>query len=68
MRITKKSIRRVEIQMSTVTTVRDSGKKELRPSSVRRFEAETTMKWTMPRIVEVAVGLEINSYACAELN
>jgi len=25
------------------------------------------MKWTTPRIVEVAVGLEINSYACAEL-
>jgi len=28
---------------------------------------ETTMKWTTPRIVEIAVGLEINSYACAEL-
>ena len=26
------------------------------------------MKWTTPRIVEIAVGLEINSYACAELN
>jgi coenzyme PQQ precursor peptide PqqA len=25
------------------------------------------MKWTTPRIVEIAVGLEINSYACAEL-
>jgi coenzyme PQQ precursor peptide PqqA len=25
------------------------------------------MKWTTPRIVEVSVGLEINSYACAEL-
>jgi coenzyme PQQ precursor peptide PqqA len=30
-------------------------------------EEETTMKWTTPRIVEIAVGLEINSYACAEL-
>jgi coenzyme PQQ precursor peptide PqqA len=29
---------------------------------------ERTMKWTTPRIVEIAVGLEINSYACAELN
>ncbi|MGY8682803.1 pyrroloquinoline quinone precursor peptide PqqA [Bradyrhizobium sp. UFLA05-153] len=29
---------------------------------------EATMKWTSPRIVEVAVGLEINSYARAELN
>ncbi|RXH02894.1 pyrroloquinoline quinone precursor peptide PqqA [Bradyrhizobium vignae] len=26
------------------------------------------MKWTTPCIVEVAVGLEINSYARAELN
>jgi len=26
------------------------------------------MTWTTPRIVEIAVGLEINSYACAELN
>jgi len=25
------------------------------------------MKWTTPRIVEMAVGLEINSYACADL-
>jgi len=26
------------------------------------------MNWTTPRIVELAVGLEINAYACAELN
>jgi len=25
------------------------------------------MKWNKPRIVEVAVGMEINSYACAEV-
>jgi coenzyme PQQ precursor peptide PqqA len=24
-------------------------------------------KWKTPRIVEIAVGLEINAYACAEL-
>ncbi|MEE9140036.1 MAG: pyrroloquinoline quinone precursor peptide PqqA [Alphaproteobacteria bacterium] len=24
------------------------------------------MAWTTPKIVEIAVGLEINSYACAE--
>jgi coenzyme PQQ precursor peptide PqqA len=35
---------------------------------VRRFLEETTMIWTTPRIVEIAVGLEINAYACAELN
>ena len=23
--------------------------------------------WTKPKVVEIAVGLEINSYACAEL-
>ena len=34
---------------------------------LRRFEEETTMKWTTPRIVEIAVGLEINAYACAEI-
>ena len=30
--------------------------------------AETTTTWTSPRIVEIALGAEINSYACAELN
>jgi len=25
------------------------------------------MRWFKPKIVEVAVGLEINSYACAEI-
>jgi len=25
------------------------------------------MMWKTPRIVEIAVGLEINSYACAEV-
>jgi coenzyme PQQ precursor peptide PqqA len=25
------------------------------------------MAWKTPKVVEIAVGLEINSYACAEL-
>ncbi|MFZ0694125.1 MAG: pyrroloquinoline quinone precursor peptide PqqA [Alphaproteobacteria bacterium] len=25
------------------------------------------MTWTTPKIVEICVGLEINSYACAEV-
>jgi len=25
------------------------------------------MAWTTPKIVEICVGLEINSYVCAEL-
>jgi len=28
---------------------------------------ETNMTWYTPKIAEVAVGLEINSYACAEV-
>jgi coenzyme PQQ precursor peptide PqqA len=25
------------------------------------------MSWTTPRVVEIAVGMEINCYACAEI-
>jgi len=25
------------------------------------------MRWSKPKIIELAVGLEINSYACAEI-
>jgi coenzyme PQQ precursor peptide PqqA len=32
-------------------------------SEVRR----QTMRWRVPRIVEIAVGMEINAYACAAL-
>jgi coenzyme PQQ precursor peptide PqqA len=28
---------------------------------------ETTMAWKTPKIVEIALGAEINCYACAEL-
>jgi coenzyme PQQ precursor peptide PqqA len=28
---------------------------------------ETAMKWRTPIIIEIAVGLEINAYACAEV-
>jgi coenzyme PQQ precursor peptide PqqA len=28
---------------------------------------EMAMKWKTPVIVEIAVGLEINAYACAEV-
>jgi coenzyme PQQ precursor peptide PqqA len=28
---------------------------------------ETIMAWKKPRIVEVSLALEINSYACAEI-
>jgi len=26
------------------------------------------MKWKIPVIIEIAVGLEINAYACAEIS
>jgi coenzyme PQQ precursor peptide PqqA len=29
---------------------------------------EMAMKWKTPVIIEIAVGLEINAYACAEVN
>ena len=28
---------------------------------------ESHMTWNTPKIVEICVGLEINSYACAEV-
>jgi coenzyme PQQ precursor peptide PqqA len=28
----------------------------------------TVVKWKTPVIVEIAVGLEINAYACAEID
>jgi coenzyme PQQ precursor peptide PqqA len=28
---------------------------------------EMAMKWKTPVIIEIAVGLEINAYACAEI-
>jgi coenzyme PQQ precursor peptide PqqA len=52
----------MEIHMTTATAFKPSAPKQLQSSSQR----ESTMKWTGPRIVEIAVGLEINSYACAE--
>ncbi|MBV9863088.1 MAG: pyrroloquinoline quinone precursor peptide PqqA [Alphaproteobacteria bacterium] len=26
------------------------------------------MRWTKPQVVEIAIGLEINAYACADLD
>jgi coenzyme PQQ precursor peptide PqqA len=34
---------------------------------VRIKPRELTMKWKTPVIIEIAVGLEINAYACAEV-
>jgi coenzyme PQQ precursor peptide PqqA len=54
----------MEIQMAIATSLKPSVPKRL-PSLIAKA---TTMKWTTPRVIEFAVGLEINSYACAELN
>ena len=31
------------------------------------FRRDLNMAWKTPKIVEIAVGMEINAYACAEL-
>jgi len=28
---------------------------------------ETKMSWKTPRVIEIAVGMEINCYACADI-
>jgi coenzyme PQQ precursor peptide PqqA len=37
----------------------------LPPARIR--SRNTAMKWKTPVIIEIAVGLEINAYACAEI-
>jgi len=54
----------METHMTTATAVKPSMPMQLPPS----IQSEATMKWSSPRVVEIAVGLEINSYACAERN
>ena len=49
--------------MTTATAVERSLPKQL-PLSIQK---EATMKWSSPRVVAIAVGLESNSYARAEL-
>jgi coenzyme PQQ precursor peptide PqqA len=50
--------------MATATALEVSARNQL-PSSIQK---EATMKWRSPRVDEIAVGLEINSYASAERN
>jgi coenzyme PQQ precursor peptide PqqA len=33
----------------------------------KRRAAKPAKTWTKPNVVEIAVGMEINGYACAEL-
>src|SRR5262249_15688253 len=54
----------MEIQMATTAAFKPSAPKQL-PLSIQK---EATMEWTAPGIGEVSVGLEINSYARAELS
>jgi coenzyme PQQ precursor peptide PqqA len=56
-------------RMPTVTTKEDTPPLHLGNSAcVRRFQVATATKWIAPRIVEIAIGLEINAYACADPN
>ncbi|WP_211860803.1 pyrroloquinoline quinone precursor peptide PqqA [Neoroseomonas soli] len=34
----------------------------------RHLSEEATMAWKTPKIVEISLALEINSYACAEID
>ena len=38
---------------------------ESRVGDVNESPVEDAMQWKKPRVVEIAVGLEINYYACA---
>ena len=38
------------------------------PVGVRLLPEETTMAWKAPKIIEISLALEINSYACAEID
>jgi coenzyme PQQ precursor peptide PqqA len=38
-----------------------------RPASRRATGRNRIMRWKTPKIVEVSLALEINSYACAEI-
>ena len=37
------------------------------PAVGRHLTEEACMSWKTPKIVEVSLALEINSYACAEI-
>lgn len=53
--------------MASATAFKLSAPNEL-PRSNKGFAEVTTRTWTIPRIAEIAVGLEINAYACAALD
>jgi len=38
------------------------------PAADRHLSEETDMAWKTPKIVEISLALEINSYACAEID
>jgi coenzyme PQQ precursor peptide PqqA len=38
------------------------------PTFSRSAPEETDMAWKAPKIIEVSLALEINSYACAEVD
>jgi coenzyme PQQ precursor peptide PqqA len=53
---------RTDHQLDCTSTLGES-----RSGSERQLE-ELRMAWKTPKIVELALGAEINCYACAELN
>jgi coenzyme PQQ precursor peptide PqqA len=45
------------------STEREVGKEGLQAHTPE----EESMSWTTPKVIEISVGMEINSYACADL-
>ena len=45
-----------------------SGRRAAGPVCQRPHPSEEeSMSWTTPKVIEISVGMEINSYACADL-
>ena len=57
---------RVRMQMQ-VHRAPASGRYRMPSSDLPRRGGRMRKTWTKPKVVEIAVGMEINSYACAEL-
>jgi coenzyme PQQ precursor peptide PqqA len=53
---------RTRAQVGALTPSRNSGH-----DCWCHFEGSYPMAWKTPQIIEIAVGMEINSYACADL-
>jgi coenzyme PQQ precursor peptide PqqA len=57
--------------LARLEPARDSTQYAQCPDCIRRSGPSTREEqhmWTKPKVVEIAVGMEINAYACADLD